>query len=61
MISKEYVICPFCRKELSKNKAIGTSGLINYAGSECFITCEKCGRDFRCVYEVQIKYKTMKD
>lgn len=60
MISKEYVICPFCKKVHSKNKAIGISGLINYAGSECSITCEKCGKDFRCVYEVQIKYKTSK-
>lgn len=63
MTSKDYVICPFCKKEKkehSKNKAIGTSGLINYAGSEHYITCDKCGKDFRCTYEVQIKYKTSK-
>lgn len=61
MVSKDSVICPFCKKEHSKNKAIGTSGLINYNGSECFITCDKCGEEFRCVYEVQIKYKTSKN
>lgn len=60
MISKDYVICPYCKKENSKNKAIGTSGLINYVGSERSVTCNKCGKEFRCVYEVSIKYKTSK-
>ena len=61
MISKDDVICPFCKKKHSKFKAIGTSGLINYVGSECSITCDKCGNVFRCVYEVQIKFKTNKN
>ena len=60
MISKEFVICPFCKKTHNKHKAIGTSGLINYAGSERGITCEKCGKEFVCVYEVEIRYKTSK-
>jgi hypothetical protein len=61
MISKDYVICPFCKRKHSKNKATGTSGLINHIGSECSIICDKCGKEFRCVYEVQIKYKTSKN
>lgn len=60
VISKESVICPYCKKEHGKNKAIGTSGLINFCGSEITITCDKCGKDFRCNYEVTIKYKTSK-
>lgn len=61
MVSKESVICPYCKKEHYKNKAIGTSGIINYSGSTITITCEKCGKDFICEYEVTIKYKTRKD
>lgn len=59
-ISKEKVICPYCKKEHGRNKAIGTSGLINYCGSEITIVCDKCGKDFTCNYEVTIKYKTTK-
>lgn len=60
MIDKEYIVCPFCKNKHSKNKAIGTSGLINYNGSELTIECNKCGKDFKCIYEVQIKFKTNK-
>jgi hypothetical protein len=35
--------------------------LINHVGSERSITCDKCGKDFHCVYEVTIKYKTSKN
>lgn len=59
-VSNEKVICPYCKKEHSKNKVIGTSGLINYCGSEMTIACEKCGKDFICNYIVSIKYKTTK-
>lgn len=61
MVSEIYVVCPYCRKTHSKNKAIGTTGLINYGGGEISLVCEKCGKDFRCSYEVRIRYKTSKD
>lgn len=60
MVSDEYVICPFCKQKNSRFKALGKSGLINHIGSECTVTCDKCGKDFQCVYEVKIKYKTSK-
>lgn len=60
-VSKEKVICPLCKREHDINKAIDTSGLINYCGSSLTITCDKCGKDFYCEYEVIIKYKTRKN
>ena len=60
MVSDEYVVCPFCKHKHSRFKALGTSGLINHSGSKCTIICAKCEKEFRCIYEVTIKYKTSK-
>lgn len=61
MISKDYVICPYCKNPHSKNKVLGTTGLINCSGGEHDIVCEKCGKWFHCAFEVQIKYRTSKE
>ena len=61
MVSKESIICPHCKNEIDKHKAIGKSGLINYCGSEFSMTCPKCDEDFYGEYEVTIKYRTRKN
>ena len=61
MISYDYVICPFCGKQHSKNEAIGNTGLINHVGSTRSIWCYKCDNEFICTYSVKIKYKTTKE
>ncbi len=48
-VSKESVICPYCKKEHSKHKAICKSGLINFCGSE--ITIEEKNEEI--IYEKQ--------
>ena len=62
MVSKENVICPFCKREHGKTKAIGTSGLVCYVGDYGkTITCEKCGKEFICDVEITYKFKTRKN
>lgn len=60
-VSKESVICPYCKHEHSKNKAIGTSGIVNYYGSELTVTCDICKKNFHVEYEVQFKFRTSKE
>ena len=61
MVSKEAVICPFCKYEHSIMKALGTTGLVCYDGETGkTITCNKCGKDFICDYEVSYKFRTRK-
>lgn len=61
MVSKDKVICPFCKHEHGKTKALGTSGLICYAGQDdVTIVCERCGKEFICDTEVTYKFKTRK-
>lgn len=61
MVSEEGIICPYCKKKHNKHKAIGNSGLVNYAGSTFSMVCDRCGKDFYGEYEVRIKYKTHKN
>lgn len=61
MVSKDGIICPYCKKINNKHEVIGTSGLINYYGSTFSMTCSKCGKEFYGEYEVSIKYKTRKN
>ena len=58
MVSKDYVICPHCKKNHSKNKAMGATGLVNYCGSEFSFTCDKCGKDIYGTMEVIVFPKT---
>ena len=60
MISKDYVICPYCKGKNGKNKSLGTTGLINYGGGESTIVCDRCKKEFYCTFEVQIKFTTNK-
>ncbi len=60
MVSKDAIICPHCKREHNKHKAMGTSGLVNYCGSEFSFTCDKCGKEIYGTMEVTIKYKTRK-
>lgn len=60
MISKEYIICPYCKSNHSKGIVIGQSGIINIFGTERSITCRNCNKDFTCEVEVKITYKTRK-
>ena len=60
MVSKEAIICPHCKKEHSKNRAMGTSDLVNYCGSDFSFTCDRCGKDIYGFMEVTIKYRTRK-
>ena len=60
MVSKDCVICPHCKKNYTKNKVMGTSGLVNYCGSEFSFTCDSCGKEIYGFMEVTIKYKTRK-
>lgn len=60
MVSKDAIICPHCKKEHNKYRAMGTSGLVNYCGSEFSFTCDKCGKEIYGIMEVTIKYKTRK-
>ena len=60
MVSKDYIICPHCKKQHTQNVVIGTSGLINYCGREFSFTCDRCGNEVYGEMEVTIKYKTRK-
>lgn len=61
MISKDNVVCPFCKYKHSKTKALGTSGLICQVGEEeKKLTCDKCGKDFLCDIEITYRFKTSK-
>ena len=60
MISKDSIICPYCKKEHTKSLVLGTSGVINIFGTERELECTKCGKSFRCEVEVKITYKTKK-
>ena len=61
MVSKESVICPHCKKNYSKHRVIGTTGLINHCGSTFSIICDRCGKCFYGEYTVEIKYRTRKN
>lgn len=61
MVSKDYVICPYCKKKHSKTKAIGTSGVVCFNGSELTVECDKCGKDFYVEYEVSYTFRTRKE
>lgn len=60
MKSNDAIICPHCKKNHNKHKAMGTSGLVNYCGSEFSFTCDKCGKEIYGTMEVKITYITRK-
>lgn len=60
MVSKDAVICPYCKAENYKRKVLGDSGLVNYCGTSRMVKCNKCGKDFNCEVEVNIKFRTSK-
>ena len=60
MVSKDGAICPHCKGMNSKNKAIGTSGLVPLCGSTFEAVCNRCGKHFYGVYSVSVTYKTRK-
>lgn len=59
-VSKDSVICPYCKNENKKRVMIGSSGLVNYCGTERAIICDKCGKEFNCEMIVELKFKTSK-
>ena len=61
MVSKDEIVCPYCKKGHSKYRVIGSSGLVNCFGSEFSMTCDRCGKDFYGEYVVDIRYKTRKN
>lgn len=61
MVSKEGVICPYCKAKNSKSKAIGIAGLIIPNGGDFSATCDRCGKEFYGTYEVSIIYRTRKE
>ena len=60
MVSNEFVICPYCKYANLKNVVLGSSGLINVSGTERTVGCRKCGKEFSCEVQVNIRYKTRK-
>lgn len=60
MVSREFVICPYCKADNLKNIVLGSSGLVNVGGTERMVECRKCGEEFSCEVQVDIKYKTRK-
>ena len=62
MVSKDSVICPFCKYEHGRTIALGKSGLVCYNGEENkTITCNSCGKDFYCDIELSYKFRTRKN
>lgn len=59
-IDNDCIICPYCGAEHNKHLLMGNSGLVNYCGSEKYMSCRKCGKSFDCKMEVIIRYKTRK-
>lgn len=60
VVSMKNVICPHCKAMHNKNIVLGNSGLINYCGYEKYVTCDRCSKEFKCIMDVTIKYKTQK-
>ena len=58
---KEVPVCPYCKSENNKTKAIGSMGLVNYNGMEISMECSSCGKYFECDVEVSIKFTTRKE
>lgn len=59
-VSKDDIICPYCKRIVNKAKVLGISGLINHAGMTVGCVCDKCGMDFDCEVRVSLSYKTIK-
>lgn len=59
-VSAQRVICPYCKSSGSKSVVLGTSGLINYNGNTTQVTCGRCKKEFLCIVDVSIKFKTQK-
>lgn len=59
-VSKEYVICPYCKKENLPYKVTGSTGQINYNGMTKGYTCARCGKEFECEMIVSLTFKTRK-
>lgn len=60
-VSTESIICPNCGTKHSKHEILGSSGLINTNGSERTMECRNCKREFQCIVDVTIKFKTRKN
>ncbi|MBR3771639.1 MAG: hypothetical protein IKL07_05165 [Clostridium sp.] len=61
MVSKDKVICPYCKANNAMGKALGNSGLVNYKGGSRSCICDICKNQFHVEYEVLFKFRTSKD
>lgn len=60
MVSDKFVVCPYCKAGNLRNVVLGASGLVNVSGTERVVQCRKCGKEFSCEVQVNIKYRTRK-
>jgi|GEM_PF-3478960 len=58
--SKDFIICPHCKREHGKSIVLGSSGLINIFGTTAQLECIQCGKEFDVKVNVGITFTTKK-